>query len=145
MTLAGLSGHAPREGPSAFDRYILKPATLDDIIAALNLSEARTLVRVPMGVVGVIGPWNYPLTNSFGDCIPALMAGNSVILIEHNLDVMAEADWIVGEGLFTSNVNGVGIRSMKAPPPGPVAPVRHGGERGLVRGTGLAAFGTGSW
>jgi acyl-CoA reductase-like NAD-dependent aldehyde dehydrogenase len=28
----------------------------------------------------VIGPWNYPLTNSFGDCIPALAAGNSVIL-----------------------------------------------------------------
>lgn len=26
-----------------------------------------------------------------------------------------EADWIIGEGLFTSNVNGVGIRSMKAP------------------------------
>jgi len=25
------------------------------------------------------------------------------------------ADWIIGEGLFTSNVNGVGIRSMKAP------------------------------
>jgi acyl-CoA reductase-like NAD-dependent aldehyde dehydrogenase len=34
----------------------------------------------PLGVVGVIGPWNYPLTNSFGDCIPALMAGNSVVL-----------------------------------------------------------------
>jgi acyl-CoA reductase-like NAD-dependent aldehyde dehydrogenase len=34
----------------------------------------------PIGLVGVIGPWNYPLTNSFGDCIPALMAGNSVIL-----------------------------------------------------------------
>jgi Zn-dependent metalloprotease len=27
----------------------------------------------------------------------------------------AEADWIIGEGLFTPNVNGVGIRSMKAP------------------------------
>lgn len=27
----------------------------------------------------------------------------------------AEADWIIGEGLFTSNVNGVGIRSMKEP------------------------------
>ncbi|MEZ4518626.1 MAG: M4 family metallopeptidase [Chloroflexota bacterium] len=26
-----------------------------------------------------------------------------------------EADWIIGEGLFTSNVNGVGIRSMKEP------------------------------
>jgi acyl-CoA reductase-like NAD-dependent aldehyde dehydrogenase len=34
----------------------------------------------PVGLVGVIGPWNFPLTNSFGDCIPALAAGNSVIL-----------------------------------------------------------------
>jgi acyl-CoA reductase-like NAD-dependent aldehyde dehydrogenase len=34
----------------------------------------------PLGLIGVIGPWNYPLTNSFGDCIPALMAGNAVIL-----------------------------------------------------------------
>src|SRR2546423_919981 len=34
----------------------------------------------PLGVIGVIGPWNYPLTNSFGDCIPALMAGNAVVL-----------------------------------------------------------------
>jgi acyl-CoA reductase-like NAD-dependent aldehyde dehydrogenase len=34
----------------------------------------------PYGVVGVIGPWNYPLTNNFGDSLPALVAGNSVIL-----------------------------------------------------------------
>ena len=27
----------------------------------------------------------------------------------------AAADWIIGAGLFTANVNGVGIRSMKAP------------------------------
>ena len=27
----------------------------------------------------------------------------------------AQADWIIGQGLFTANVNGVGIRSMKAP------------------------------
>jgi acyl-CoA reductase-like NAD-dependent aldehyde dehydrogenase len=41
----------------------------------------RLVVRyAPVGVVGVIGPWNYPLTNSFGDCIPALMAGNAVLL-----------------------------------------------------------------
>ena len=31
-------------------------------------------------MIGVIGPWNYPLANSFGDGMPALMAGNSVIL-----------------------------------------------------------------
>ncbi|HET8980115.1 MAG TPA: aldehyde dehydrogenase family protein [Solirubrobacteraceae bacterium] len=41
----------------------------------------KLVVRyVPVGVVGVIGPWNYPIANSFGDCIPALMAGNAVIL-----------------------------------------------------------------
>src|SRR2546423_2519281 len=41
----------------------------------------RMYVRYrPYGLVGVIGPWNYPLSNSFGDCIPALAAGNSVIL-----------------------------------------------------------------
>ncbi|MDQ3608748.1 MAG: aldehyde dehydrogenase family protein [Actinomycetota bacterium] len=34
----------------------------------------------PLGLIGVIGPWNYPLINSFGDCIPALAAGNAVIL-----------------------------------------------------------------
>jgi acyl-CoA reductase-like NAD-dependent aldehyde dehydrogenase len=40
----------------------------------------RIVVRYrPVGVVGVIGPWNYPLVNGFGDCIPALMAGNAVI------------------------------------------------------------------
>ncbi|CAN5531849.1 aldehyde dehydrogenase family protein [soil metagenome] len=41
----------------------------------------KLLVRyAPAGVVGVIGPWNFPLTNSFGDCIPALAAGNAVVL-----------------------------------------------------------------
>jgi acyl-CoA reductase-like NAD-dependent aldehyde dehydrogenase len=41
----------------------------------------KVLVRYrPLGVVGVIGPWNYPLTNTFGDVIPALIAGNSVVM-----------------------------------------------------------------
>ena len=41
----------------------------------------KLLVRyAPYGLVGVIGPWNYPIVNSFGDAIPALMAGNAVIL-----------------------------------------------------------------
>ena len=34
----------------------------------------------PLGVVGVIGPWNYPLVNCFGDAVPALAAGNAVVL-----------------------------------------------------------------
>ena len=46
-----------------------------------TVAGKRLVVRyAPVGLVGVIGPWNYPITNSFGDCIPALAAGNSVIL-----------------------------------------------------------------
>jgi acyl-CoA reductase-like NAD-dependent aldehyde dehydrogenase len=46
------------------------------------LAAGKKLVirYAPIGVVGVIGPWNFPIANSFGDCIPALAAGNSVIL-----------------------------------------------------------------
>ena len=41
----------------------------------------KVLVRYrPYGVIGVIGPWNYPLSNNFGDALPALAAGNSVVL-----------------------------------------------------------------
>jgi len=41
----------------------------------------KVIVRYePVGLVGVVGPWNYPLVNNIGDAIPALAAGNSVIL-----------------------------------------------------------------
>jgi acyl-CoA reductase-like NAD-dependent aldehyde dehydrogenase len=46
----------------------------------LNIGKRAAVRYVPVGLVGVIGPWNYPLVNSFGDCIPAMMAGNAVIL-----------------------------------------------------------------
>jgi acyl-CoA reductase-like NAD-dependent aldehyde dehydrogenase len=49
--------------------------------SAVLVKGKKLLLRYrPLGLIGVIGPWNYPLTNSFGDCIPALAAGNSVIL-----------------------------------------------------------------
>ncbi|WP_460458876.1 succinic semialdehyde dehydrogenase, partial [Angustibacter peucedani] len=36
--------------------------------------------RLPKGVVGIIAPWNYPLTLSISDAVPALIAGNAVVL-----------------------------------------------------------------
>lgn len=35
--------------------------------------------HVPKGVVGIISPWNYPLTMALCDGIPALLAGNAVV------------------------------------------------------------------
>lgn len=41
----------------------------------------KVVVRYrPVGVVGVIAPWNYPLVLGVGDALPALMAGNCVVL-----------------------------------------------------------------
>jgi succinate-semialdehyde dehydrogenase / glutarate-semialdehyde dehydrogenase len=34
----------------------------------------------PVGVVGVISPWNYPLTLSISDSLPAIAAGNAVVM-----------------------------------------------------------------
>jgi len=41
----------------------------------------RASIRyAPRGVVGIVAPWNYPLQNVLGPAIPALFAGNAVVL-----------------------------------------------------------------
>src|SRR3954452_22062935 len=47
---------------------------------ALPLLPAAYEYHHPLGVVGIIAPWNYPLTLSIGDALPALAAGNAVVL-----------------------------------------------------------------
>jgi acyl-CoA reductase-like NAD-dependent aldehyde dehydrogenase len=56
----------------------------------------------PMGVIGVIGPWNYPLTNSFGDAIAALMAGNSVVLKPSEITPLTSL--LMAEGLTAAGL-----------------------------------------
>jgi succinate-semialdehyde dehydrogenase/glutarate-semialdehyde dehydrogenase len=48
-------------------------------VAVPAMSRAWEL-RHPKGVIGVISPWNYPLSMPVTDTIPALIAGNSVVL-----------------------------------------------------------------
>jgi succinate-semialdehyde dehydrogenase/glutarate-semialdehyde dehydrogenase len=52
-----------------------------------------TEVRVPHGVVGVIAPWNYPLSLPVTDSVPALLAGNAVVL-KPDLQTTHTALWI---------------------------------------------------
>jgi len=51
------------------------------------------------------GALNEAISDIFGSLVKQYQRGQTA----------DQADWIIGEGLFTSNVNGVGIRSMKAP------------------------------
>ncbi len=45
----------------------------------LMANQAATLEYHPLGVIGVIGPWNYPVFTPMGSIIYALAAGNAVV------------------------------------------------------------------
>ena len=45
----------------------------------LMFNMAAKVQRVPLGVVGVIGPWNYPMFTPMGSIAYALAAGNTVV------------------------------------------------------------------
>lgn len=48
-------------------------------LVLLKTKRVRTSY-VPRGVIGIIGPWNFPFNLTLGEAIPALMAGNAVII-----------------------------------------------------------------
>lgn len=56
---------------------VLARRSVKGMIPLLTKTEVN---YVPKGVVGVISPWNYPLSLAVGDAIAALMAGNAVVL-----------------------------------------------------------------
>lgn len=52
---------------------------LDETVP-VGASALATITREPVGVVGAVVPWNFPLKMAAWKCAPALAAGNSVIL-----------------------------------------------------------------
>lgn len=91
--------------------------------------------HVPVGVVGVITPWNYPLALAMFDVIPALVAGNTVVqktdnqstlisLFARHLAISAglpESTWVIvaGDGeevgnAITDNVDYVAFTGSTA-------------------------------
>ena len=51
-----------------------------DEIAPTEKNNLAMIRRVPLGVVGAVVPWNYPLDMAMWKCAPALATGNSIIL-----------------------------------------------------------------
>ena len=48
--------------------------------AGLPTRSRSKVVYQPAGVVGIIGPWNFPFVLTVGDMIPALLAGNGLVV-----------------------------------------------------------------
>lgn len=75
-----------------------------DIIAH-ELTHGVTQYEANLAYWDQSGALNESMSDVFGSLVKQYLRQQTA----------SDADWIIGEGLFTSNVNGVGIRSMKAP------------------------------
>ena len=69
--------------PGAADLLSWNAEAIDKIMDEIAPTEKNNLAmirRVPLGVVGAVVPWNYPLDMAMWKCAPALATGNSIIL-----------------------------------------------------------------
>src|SRR5450631_1505144 len=76
--------HAPGEirGFEERARYMLEVAAtaLAPVEPGEKAGFKRQIKRVPLGVVAVVAPWNYPYLTAVNAVLPALIAGNTVVL-----------------------------------------------------------------
>ncbi len=73
-------------------RRVLHSRRVRSGLVAIN--QAATLEYQPLGVVGVIGPWNYPVFTPMGSIAYALAAGNGVVFKPSELTPAVGA-WLV--------------------------------------------------
>ncbi len=73
-------------------RKVLAPRRVRSGLLAIN--QASLLEYQPLGVVGVIGPWNYPVFTPIGSIAYALAAGNAVVFKPSEL-TPAVGGWLV--------------------------------------------------
>ena len=69
--------------PAVIDTIRFMAECIDKIEGAVTATEAGVMhmvLREPLGVVGAISPWNYPLLMAAWKIAPALAAGNTVVL-----------------------------------------------------------------
>lgn len=78
------SRYAPNEVRGTLERarhmIAIAPAALADIDAGPKEHFTRFVRREPLGVVLTIAAWNYPYLIAVNSVVPALMAGNAVVL-----------------------------------------------------------------
>jgi len=76
--------HTPGEvdGFEKRARYMVSIAeeSLADVVPPAINGYTRFIKRTPVGVVLVVAPWNYPLLTAVNAIVPALLAGNAVLL-----------------------------------------------------------------
>src|SRR5437868_6768530 len=74
--------YTPNEIRRGFQERSLHMCSLaEEALADISITPgSRFIRREPLGVVLVVAPWNYPWLTSVNAIVPALLAGNSVVL-----------------------------------------------------------------
>ncbi len=76
--------HSPGEVGGFEERARYMIAAADEALAEVDVGAKegfrRFIRREPLGVVLVVAPWNYPYLTAVNSVVPALMAGNAVVL-----------------------------------------------------------------
>ena len=83
----------------------LKPQTIKPHFPLMKTKKVLA-TYLPRGVIGIISPWNFPLILTLGEAIPALLAGNAVIIKPSELTPLSAllgADLVVKAG-FPENL-----------------------------------------
>ena len=62
----------------------MAPEVLADEVIQNDSDAFRQITKEPVGIVFVIAPWNYPLLTAINAIVPAILAGNSVIIKHSN-------------------------------------------------------------
>ena len=80
------------------------PEALDAVRPGAKEGFERQIKRVPLGVIAVVAPWNYPYLTAVNAVLPALISGNTVVLKHsHQTPLCAER--------FLEAFSGAGIPS----------------------------------
>lgn len=79
---------------------------LAPVVPAPMAGFLRQIERVPLGTVLVLSPWNYPYLTAVNAVVPALVAGNTVIL-KHSDQTPLVAEAIVAAGRAAGIPEGV--------------------------------------
>lgn len=62
-------------------------------VGLLTINQAASVEYKPLGVIGVIGPWNYPVFTPLGSIVYALAAGNAVVFKPSEYSPASAAGW----------------------------------------------------
>ncbi|MDF5719416.1 MAG: M4 family metallopeptidase [Rhizonema sp. PD37] len=87
------------------DGELFQPFTKCIDVIAHELTHGVTQHQAALQYVGESGALNESFSDVFGSLVKQRVKKQTA----------DQADWIIGEGIFTSKVKGVGIRSLKAP------------------------------